>query len=124
LHSSFITDPSGVPSSKYARRYQSPSQASSTIPVSQRASLRYRCARSARSRRAQIGANSFSTVMRNHPSHTLSPRPMWPTRFIPSFQSPDPMSGSPWAPNFIAQAMARTACSKSGACSAETRGSM
>ena len=39
-HSSFCADPSGVPSSKYARRYQLPSQASSSMPVSQRASLR------------------------------------------------------------------------------------
>ena len=35
------------------------------------------------------------TVTRNQPSHTLSPRPAWPTRFIPSFQSPEPMSGKP-----------------------------
>ena len=48
LHSSFWTDPSGVPSSKYARRYQAPSHASSNIPVSQRAWLRYRCSRSGR----------------------------------------------------------------------------
>ena len=32
-HSAFSRDPSGVPSSKYARRYHSPSQASSTLAV-------------------------------------------------------------------------------------------
>ena len=37
LHSSFCTDPSGVPSSKYARRYHPPSHASSSEPVNQSA---------------------------------------------------------------------------------------
>jgi len=40
LHSSFCTDPSGVPSSKYARRYHPPSHDNSSMPLSQRASLR------------------------------------------------------------------------------------
>ncbi len=72
--------------------------ASSSMPVSHRASSRYRCARSPRSRPSHSGANSFSTTTRNQPSQTLSPRPSWPTRFMPSFQSPEPISGRPWAP--------------------------
>ena len=32
------------------------------------------------------------------PSHMLSPRPSWPTRFMPSFQSPAPISGRPCGP--------------------------
>ena len=39
-----------------------------------------------------------SVAMMNHASHTLSPFPSIPTRFIPSFQSPLPMSGRPCAP--------------------------
>ncbi len=38
-------------------------------------------------------AKDFSTVHRNQPSQTLSPRPSTPTRFMPSFQSPLPISG-------------------------------
>ena len=33
----------------------------------------------------------------NHPFQTLSPFPSAPTLFIPSFQSPVPISGKPWA---------------------------
>ena len=70
---------------------------------------------------SQSGANSFSTTTRNQPSHTLSPRPSWPTRFIPSFQSPEPISGRPCAPYFIERSMARTACSKRVASSSGDR---
>ena len=70
----------------------------------------------------RIVANSFNTTTRNQPSQTLSPRPSWPTRFMPSFQSPDPMSGSPCAPYFDACRIARTECSKRDADSADTRG--
>ena len=58
---------------------------------------------------------SFRTTVRNQPSQTLSPRPSWPTRFIPSFQSPEPISGRPCAPYFSARSIARSACSKSEA---------
>ena len=46
--------------------------------------------RAARSRSAR--------AWRKKPSQVLSPRPACPTRFMPSFQSPLPMSGSPCAP--------------------------
>ncbi len=52
---------------------------------------RHRCA-------SQSAAKRSITSHRNHPSQTLSPRPSMPTRFIPSFQSPAPMRGSPWVP--------------------------
>ena len=41
---------------------------------------------------------------------------------MPSFQSPEPISGRPCSPYFIACAIARTACSNSGADCDETRG--
>ena len=56
-------------------------------------------------------AKLFSTEIINHPSHTLSPNPFSPMRFIPSFQSPEPISGSPWLPNFKALSMASVQCS-------------
>ena len=40
-------------------------------------------------------AKDSSTVTRNHPRQTLSPRPSPPTRFMPSFQSPSPIKGRP-----------------------------
>ena len=57
-----------------------------------------RRARSARARRS-----------RNQASHTLSPLPSWPTRFMPSFQSPPPMSGSPCTPTGRPASSARDA---------------
>ena len=50
-------------------------------------------------------------VLRNHASHTDSPWPPWPTRFIPSFQSPVPISGRPCAPTRKLWSMARAPCS-------------
>jgi hypothetical protein len=43
-------------------------------------------------------ANCCSTSQKKKPSQTLSPRPWWPTSFMPSFQSPVPISGRPCAP--------------------------
>ena len=56
------------------------------------------------------------------PSHVLSPRPAAPTLFMPSFQSPVPKSGSPWAPAVRPLSIARTQCSKSVPASVETPG--
>ena len=51
-HSSFVAEPSGVPSSKYARRYHSPSQpCSSILPRSRPASTVYRSASAVSPRR-------------------------------------------------------------------------
>src|SRR3546814_1110317 len=45
------------------------------------------------------------------PSQTLSPRPPSPTRFMPSFQSPVPISGRPRPPNrSSARCSPRTQC--------------
>ena len=41
---------------------------------------------------------ALSAAWKNQPSHTLSPLPASPTRFMPSFQSPVPISGRPCAP--------------------------
>ena len=41
---------------------------------------------------------------------------------MPSFQSPEPMSGRPCSPYFIEWAIARTACSKTGADCGDTHG--
>ena len=81
-------------------------------------------ARRARARRAPrpVGRSSQSVVCRNQPSQTLSPRPSWPTRFMPSFQSPVPISGRPCAPTARLRSSARAQCSKSVARSADDRG--
>ena len=47
---------------------------------------------------------------RNQAIHTLSPCPSAPTLFIPSFQSPVPISGRPCGPNRLACSIARTQC--------------
>ncbi len=95
-HSAFLLDPSGVPSSKYARRYHSPSHALYSIlwPRSV-ASFSHRSANAASPRRRATSANSMSTLQRKNASQTLSPLPCLPTRFMPSFQSPEPISGKP-----------------------------
>ena len=41
------------------------------------------------------GRNRSSTTRRNQASQTLSPCPSTPTRFMPSFQSPQPINGKP-----------------------------
>ena len=51
--------------------------------------------RRARGRAARSGA---ARRYRKNAIQTLSPRPSRPTRFMPSFQSPVPISGSPCAP--------------------------
>ena len=48
---------------------------------------------------------------RKKPSQTLSPLPPAPTRFMPSLQSPEPISGKPCAPKRRPCSMARTQCS-------------
>ena len=53
--------------------------------------MRQRSARGRSPRASAIGASAASTACRNQPSQTLSPRPSRPTRFMPSFQSPDPI---------------------------------
>src|SRR5216684_8516718 len=52
----------------------------------------------------------------------LSPWPASPTRFIPSFQSPEPISGRPWLPTARLRSRARAQCSYSEQCSSETVG--
>ena len=94
-------DPSGVPSSKNARRYHSPSQASSSTAASSAVACARHALRASAARRALGRAPPTPTriAWRNQASQTLSPRPSAPTRFIPSFQSPVPISGSPWLPD-------------------------
>ena len=60
---------------------------------------------------APAAANSRSTSQRKKPSQTLSPRPCEPTRFMPSFQSPPPISGRPCAPKRRPCCTDRRACS-------------
>jgi len=113
-HSSLLIDPSHCPASVKARRYHCPSQACSSIDkASCSLRSRYRSARSASPCCLHKSVNRFSTSHRNQPSHTLSPRPLAPTRLIPSFQSPIPISGSPCSPKRCkALSMARRQCSK------------
>ena len=97
-HSSLSFEPSQVPSSNVARRYHSPSQASrSSASRSLSAWARQRRARS-ESRPSASGANSSMVRSSSQPSQTLSPLPPSPTRFMPSFQSPPPISGRPCSP--------------------------
>ena len=120
-HSAFVAEPSGVPSSKYARRYHSPSQPSrSSAAFSALTCSRHVSARLCSPRASAILANSQRTVCRNQPSHTLSPLPSCPTRFMPSFQSPVPISGSPWLPTARLRSSARAQCSNSDARVSET----
>ena len=79
-------------------------------------------ARAPSSRASHSAAKSVSTPCRKKPSHVLSPRPAWPTRFMPSFQSPAPKSGRPCAPAVVPRSIARTQCSNSVPSSADTRG--
>src|SRR5438132_3109757 len=98
-HASLTADPSGVPSSKYARRYHPPSQASrSSDSFSALAWPRHVVARLPSPRASATVAHSDRIGWRNQASQTLSPFPSAPTRFIPSFQSPVPISGRPWLP--------------------------
>ena len=83
---------------------------------------RQRSARARSPRASAIGANPARTVCRNQPSQTLSPRPSWPTRFMPSFQSPDPISGRPWAPTARLTSIAAAQWSNSEADSSERSG--
>ena len=59
----------------------------------------------------------------NQASHTLSPRPRNPIRFIPSFQSPPAISGSPCGPSLKPRLKARRQCSSSDARSGATANS-
>jgi hypothetical protein len=122
-HSTFVAEPSGVPSSKKARRYQSPSQPwRSSARRSDFMWARQRSALERWPRASAIGAKAARTVYRNQPSQTLSPRPLLPTRFMPSFQSPVPMNGSPWAPTARLRSRAATQWSNSEADSGERSG--
>jgi hypothetical protein len=59
----------------------------------------------------------------SQPSQTLSPLPPAPTRFMPSFQSPPPISGSPCSPVSAMQpSIPRAQCSNSEADTSETIG--
>ena len=69
-----------------------------------------------------MSANGRRIETRNQASQTLSPLPPPPTRFIPSFQSPVPMSGRPWAPVAMLMAIARRQCSYNEPVSEETDG--
>ena len=64
---------------------------------------------------AASSLNATSVAHRNQPSQTLSPRPCEPTVFMPSFQSPLPNSGSPWAPTARLASKACAQCSYSEA---------
>ena len=75
-HSVFAADPSGVPSSKYALRYQSPSQASFSIATFRKSTCcRQRVARSPSPRASAMRASSQRLAWRNQAIQTLSPLP-------------------------------------------------
>ena len=44
--------------------------------------------------------NKGNISYKKNPSQTLSPFPLFPTVFNPSFQSPEPILGSPFSPKF------------------------
>ena len=114
-----------MPSSKYARRYHSPSQAS-------RSSAGFSAATYSRQRSARLPLAPRLGQRRPFGQHRVQeprrarrsrPCPGRPPRFIPSFQSPVPIRGRPWAPVVRLRSSARAQCSKSALRSAETRGS-
>ena len=96
-HSSLAAEPSGVPSSNHARRYQPPSQASRSERLLQRRSLAAPLRRALRfaARFRHRSKGGQATCAESQASQTLSPLPPSPTLFMPSFQSPPPISGSP-----------------------------
>ena len=106
-------EPSGVPSSKYARRYHVAVPPvgfhGGGVVVGLAPEVGRRLPRRPGPPRERRRLASVAT--RNQASHTLSPRPSIPTRFIPSFQSPMPISGSPCAPLVQARRSARRQCS-------------
>ena len=69
--------------------------------------------RPAPSRRAPRPARRTGgrSAIANQASQTLSPLPPAPTRFMPSFQSPWPISGRPWAPRWSTRSRPRRQCS-------------
>ena len=75
-----------------------PSWSPRRAPRSRAASRSHASANAASPRSRASGAKRFSTAIRKKASQTLSPRPPAPTRFMPSFQSPVPISGRPCAP--------------------------
>ena len=75
-HSSLACEPSGVPSSKKARRNHSPSQPAPCSASRQPcAASCQRAARASSPRCSAIGAKRATSSHRNQPSHTDSPRP-------------------------------------------------
>ena len=90
-----------------------PSRAPRARRAGARMCARQRSARAASARDSAIGTKAASVRYRNQPSQTLSPWPFSPTRFMPSFQSPVPISGSPWAPTPRLQSIAAAQCSYS-----------
>ena len=111
-HSSLASEPSGAPLSKKARRNQAPSQPASCSAATQpRRASSQRWARASSPRIRAKGTKPSTTLHRNQPSQTDSPRPSWPTRFMPSFQSPVPISGRPWLPTARLRSMVRAQCS-------------
>src|ERR1019366_8706845 len=75
-HSELTDDPSGVPSSKYARRYHAPSQpCSSMLPRSRPASRVYLSTLLTSPRGRASSTKCISTWYRKKASQTLSPLP-------------------------------------------------
>ena len=90
-----------------------PSRRTPSACRSPSARSRYASASRACPRRSLKSAKRLSVACRNQPSHTLSPCPPVPTRFMPSFQSPLPISGRPCAPVVEPRSSARRQCSYS-----------
>ncbi len=122
-HSTPLAVPSGVPSSNQARRYHSPSQAFTSMATASlsRASVQV-CAKASSWFERARAENSRSTSQTKKPIHTLSPLPCSPIRFMPSFQSPPPISGRPCTPMRSPCLTASMACSYSVAVRCDTLG--
>ena len=115
-HSRFFDEPTSDPSSWNARRYHAPSHEDAwTVARSKSARARHAEASLMSWTRALRAAKRSIVTHKNQPSQTLSPRPSAPTRFMPSFQSPSPIKGSPCDPAVRARSSARRQCSISGA---------
>ena len=95
-----------------ARRNQAPSQpAACSAVIHPCRAASQRLARSPSPRASAKGAKRSTALHRNQASQTDSPRPSWPTRFMPSFQSPVPISGRPCRPVARLLSIARAPCS-------------
>ena len=123
-HSGFAADPSGVPSSKYARRYHSPSQpcCSMLLRIARPPDVHRSANGVSPRRRASLG-ELFQDVVEEEREPDAFALAVLADAFMPSFQSPDPISGRPCSPKLQAvENCARAVFVQASPISSDSRG--